>query len=888
MSEPAEPTDPLQVVRLFRLARECDLSELSRDDLHVDLMRMVESVGLQEASQTSDDLQQDPPKDDRHALVRDDVDAALMFGSEALSATVTEEMRRGASSAVQSAERHFGEDSRENYVAALEIKLRQLAQTGAPWDKMAPLALKIFAIDSKPAFAARLVELAFLHGKSQDVADLVAKFRKEAPNFYPLIHPGVRTHLVTRLFAQNFASVDLSAILFAHRDGAFLQPSERLYLLLTMLQSHDRSQTFMFFHQHYQSLATAVQMVGASFGLSLGAFHLKMAHVAHDLGFNSEARELLEAIQKDSPERDEALVLLLRIDSALTNGNLSPYAAELNASPGDRTRLDRLAYYLSTTRNLGGHRDKNRAGLNEILRRPLQWFGEDPEIWSTLSHLLTNCRDLEPLLPNVWELFRTNVVHWYSPSLDAALWAGPLGMECLRPVDSYWQGVAKLHQYINSSGVEEGALWDARELVYSARQNLATKTGLLDWQELHREAFSRVAKSPYLSEPERAKMLADLRLASPDTSTSLADVEQYLNQTPMPTMVTLDRLIQIAQTKKAPGLEFRILLSRGFLRHLTNADLGRLWSIACERKEHDLAWRVATVLRGRGALAKIVVHPWEISGEKRSQYQFLRPSWSQLGHACGGWPKQQQKLAKAILQVGPLLPELLAIVDHKSSSVRVGAAPHDSVESHIDHALGQLEWLPPQRRRYVLSYDQAGDEGDIPAFAQVMPANPWSMLVIRLSHRLGLNVWRWRLSFLAQQIVDVIPRLASSRSLSRHSSKVAKWLRALTPEQRTAWHDLSALASTVSDEEALLCLGKLTCRIATLMLTNHAQALASLVSMRAPVALIWDLEQFILSPVYSEYRQITGISHKVPVPNSLLALSSAVEVLTPVSERVSS
>jgi hypothetical protein len=356
----------------------------------------------------------------------------------------------------------------------------------------------------------------------------------------------------------------------------------------------------------------------------------------------------------------------------------------------------------------------------------------------------------------------------------------------------------------------------------------------------------------------------------------------------MPTMVTLERLIHIAQAKKALGLETRILISRGFLRHLTNGDLGRLWHVACERKEHDLAWRVATVLRGRQALAKLVIHPWEISGEKRSQYQLLRPSWTQLSHAFVGWSKVQEKLARAILLIGPLLPELLAIVDSKSSTVRVGAAPHDSVEAHLDQALGQLGWLPIQRRRYVLSYDQAGEDGDIPVFAQVMPANPWSLLVLRLSHRLGLNVWRWRLSFLAEQIVDVIPRLATSRSLGRHSSRVAKWLRALTPEQRTAWHDLSTITRTLNDEEALLCLGKLVCRIATLMMANHAQALGSLISMRAPVAIMWDLEAFILSSFYSEYRQMTGIAHKVPVPNSLLALSTVVEVSSKVAEPVSS
>lgn len=876
--------DPLQMIRLFRLAGDFDLSEPTRNHLHAGLIHAVEKLCQTEAPNVS------PVSDQRVEAVAsaDDVDASSLLGGESLSYTITEDIRRGARAAIPSGEKDYREVSKEGQASALEMRLRQLAQSGASWEKMAPLALSLFDLEKTPRFAARLIELAFLHGRIHHVAELIEKFRYEAHDFYPLVHPGVRAHLVVRLFAQEFASVDLSAILYAQRDALYLQPAERLYLLAVMLRGQDRTQAYMFFKQHQKSLLNAVQTVGPSFGLNKSVFFMKMAYVAQELGFGGEARDLLEAIPKEAPEREEALLLLLRIDGDVNRGTLSPYAAELDASPGDRTRLDRLAYYLATTRNLGGYKDKNRAGLNDILRNPLQWFGENPDIWSTLSHLITSSRDLEALLPNIWDLFRANTTHWHSPPLDGALWAGPLSMECIRPSDQYWQGVAKLHRYISTNGLDGADLWQARELVHLGRQNTASKSSLLNWGELHREAFSRTAKSPYIPEPERGKMLAELRLASPDTSISLADVEQYLSQNPSPPMVTLDRLIQIAHTKKSLGIEYRILITRGFLRHLTNKDLGRLWEIACERKEHDLAWRIATVLRGRGALAKVVLHPWEISGEKRSLYQILRPSWTDLCHGFGGWSKSQEKLAKCILLIGPFLPELLATFDSKSSSVRVAAAPHDSVEAQIDQSLSQLEWLPIQRRRYVLSYEHAGEDGDMPAFAQVMPANPWSMLILRLSQRLGLNVWRWRLSFLAEQIVDVIPRLATNRALGRHSSKVGKWLRSLTPEQRTAWHDLSTICRSLSDEEALLGLGKLICRIAILMMANHSQALASLVAMRAPVAIIWDLEQFILSSFYSEYRQINGICHKVPVPNSLLALSNVVESSSRISELVSS
>jgi hypothetical protein len=867
--------DPERIVRLFRLAQEAELSSCTQTELGLELLRMMDGGHDQDTSPIEvvhGDLPDASKRDDPGRTSQQTTTPVVVTEAGATSSQTSRVDRLSAGDLWQATA--SGDPER----AILEMKLRQLAQAEASWERMEPVALDLFARGGSPHLAARLVELAFLHGKMEHVADFIVRFRNVSPGFYRLIHPTIRAHLVVRLYSQDLDCAGLATILFADREADYLQPTERLFILLTMAQGHDVAQAYVYFRRHQRLMLNAAHSVGGSFGITPAALFLKMGRLAVELRNPAEAREFLEKIDQNAPEREEALVLLLNLDADSVKSGQSHYASELEGAAGDRTRLEKLASFLAATRGLGGYKDRNRPALNDILRHPLQWFGDLPEIWSGLSLVLIASRDLEPLLPNIWDLFKANITKWHAPLLDRALWEGPLRLTSSVPLDMYWYGIGKLHLYVNTQGAEAQALWEARELIHKARQGSILKGDLPDWSEIHRATFAWISKTHHLMEVDRSRMLREMRLASPDSSTSLSDVDDYLNQSQLPIMPILNRLIQIAQTKRALALEARILIARGFICHLTNTDLDRLWQIGCERKDQDLAWRVATVLRGRGALAKIVSHPWDICGEKRSHYQPLKPSLSQVMQSLEGLPRTGERLAKAVLHVGSALPELLAILDAKAVSSRVSAAPSDSVEAQADQALGQLDWLPAMRRRYVLSFDQAGGPQDIPAFAQVLPANAWSVLVARLSERLGLNAWRWRLSFLSEQLVDVIPRLASRRDLGRHSNKVAKWLRNLTPEQRGAWQELTSLSRILSDEDALFALSALVCRTAILIMPHHALALSSLMAMRAPVGVRWDLEQFILSTFYGEYRQKLGMMHKVPIPHALLRLTSVVEM----------
>lgn len=758
--------------------------------------------------------------------------------------------------------------------AQLELKIRQLVEADAPFAQLEPLVWQLFTAKPTGDAGARILELAFLHGSTAETELVIAKLKSHCQGFYRHVHPAVRAHLVVRFWREGVAD-SLATVVFRDRDEAWLQPIERLFVFQSMAVSRDASSPYIYFRRYRRELFEAACELGAHVGLTPARFLLAVGKMAIDLGHEADARELLEQIRPGDPERDEALRLLLDQAVDKNKSGRSHYTELLfaTADPSERVRL--IGQFLGATRGLGGFKDRNRPALNELLRVPLDQLGEAPEAWSTLSELIIASRDLEPLLPNLFEVFRTSALKFHSPLLDGALWQGPLAMNPATPRDRYWHGVALLHHYVTTGATNERALWKARELVLDARRDWQQAIPF-QWKDLHKAAQGWIAKNHYLMETDRARMLKQLRVALDADQVVTSDVEDYLESAEAPPFEVLAALQTLAATKRAPQLEGRIILKRAQVGHLTNDDLNRLWQLAGERKDNDLAWRVATVVHARGSLSQQVRYAWDMSGEKRSHYGMVAPTKQAIERCLKGIPARAARLAYASLHVGPLLPELLSMLDPGASVAKVVAPPSDSVEAKVDKMLGELSWLEPPKRRYRFSFEATLGGTSVPQFMQVLPANPWSVLVARLAERLGINAWGWRLSRLHDQIVDLIPRLASRQDLRRHSGKVSSWLKKLTPEQRAAWQDLANLSRSLEDDRAADALAMFVCRMATVMLQNHHMALTSLHAMRASAAVIWDLESWIVSEPYSELRQKLGTFNRVPVPNALQRLATIV------------
>jgi len=756
----------------------------------------------------------------------------------------------------------------------LDMRLRQLVDADAPWSALEPVAMALYKKRRDSDAAARVLELAFLSASPMQLVELIARFKGENPGFYQALHPPVRVHLLLRLWLEGRADVLVSAV-YRQREAGFLQPLERLFVFLAMAEAKDATSPFMYGQRFFAELLQAAHEYGERLGLAPSQLRLRLGQLALDLGYHAEAIQILEPIAATAPERDEALRLLLQTSADQHKVGRGSLTERIMVEPNSLVRLNILGQMLQQTRELGGFKDRNRPALNELLADPLAWLNEDPDIWGALSDLLTAHRDLAPLLPQLLQVFRTNATKFHSPALDTALWQGPLSGSMATEEGGYWRGVAFLHHYVSAGAVAEAELWQAFNLLTQAQARLASALPV-SWKDLHKASCSWVARSHYILEVERSRMLRQLRVAAAEGTVTLADLEDYVAHEGTAPVTALVSLQMMAEAKQAPALASRLLLRRAQQTHLTNADVNRIWQFANERQDPDLAWRAATVLQARQGLAANVRHAWEISGEKRAEYGFFAARRVMLEHCLAGFSPAAARLAHACVQVGGLLPELLAILDPGATTMRHAASPPASIEAKVDKALQDMDWLPVAKRRYRFSFESALGGSALPSFMHVLPGNAWSLLTVRLAERLGINSWGWRLSRLHAQIIDLIPRLASRQDLRRHSGRVANWLKDLQPEQRAAWQDLAALSRSLDDQEAALTLAAFICRLATTILQNHYCALTSLQTMRAPVGLIWDLEVWLLGDDYGKIRSGSGSEHRVLVPSILQRLPTIV------------
>ena len=565
-----------------------------------------------------------------------------------------------------------------------------------------------------------------------------------------------------------------------------------------MTSAKDPTVPYLYFNRYRNELLNAVMSMGGHVGLTASAFLLRIGQLALDLGYNEEAAQILDGIGADTPERDDALQLMLTSTVEKNKAGRSQLAELLMAEATGEGRLQLLQKFLADSRGLGGFKDRNRPALNELLADPLSWLPMDVAFWGKLSSLLIANRDLAALLPNLLAVFQNNALKFHAASLDIALWQGPLNISPVNLQDEYWRGIGLLHFYTGTGATAEAELWQSLNSIKLAKDQSPKPLPIL-WKELHRAAFTWVIKAPHLLDGERTRMLRQLRVAIPLEQITVGDLTEYVEQADRSPLPILRVLRGVAVHLNEPVIAKKLLLKGAAASHLTNSDLNYLWQLGLTLNDHDLSWRAATVLNARQALAPAVRHAWEFSGEKRAEYGFFVPTKKQVQACLAGMSSPAARLANACLMVGGALPELLALLDPGATVTRISAAPHDSIEARVDQALSKLDWLQPPRRRYRFSFESALGGSQLPAFMQVLPTNTWSLMTARLAERLGINAWGWRLSRLHAQIADLIPRLACRQDLRRHSGRVATWLKELTPEQRAAWQDMAALSRAMDD-----------------------------------------------------------------------------------------
>jgi hypothetical protein len=286
------------------------------------------------------------------------------------------------------------------------------------------------------------------------------------------------------------------------------------------------------------------------------------------------------------------------------------------------------------------------------------------------------------------------------------------------------------------------------------------------------------------------------------------------------------------------------------------------------------------VLNARKALHVQVRFAWEMSGEKRSDYPLIPITPDQALYAISDFTDIERRLVRSLLIVGGLLPELISYLDTKARPLagfawRIGPRK-PGAERRFDELNRACAWMKPPDHKYLFGHEMDGPM-TLPNIFSIIPENPWVVFLSQMAEAFGARAWAWQISILRSYVDDLIPRIASHQDLRQNCGRIARWLRQLTPAQRSAWSDLQQVSAALNDEATVWTLMRALVRMTTQIYQNHSLAIQSLHAMRAPVVLIWDLENWILSPEYSKFRYESGASTRVPIPAVLQRVGNIVQ-----------
>ncbi|NDE15185.1 hypothetical protein EBZ80_09685 [bacterium] len=763
--------------------------------------------------------------------------------------------------------------------AQLRKMLAALIHSGAKWPQLQSVAWKLFMLAPADVSAAHFLELCALHGTRQELLDLAGSLRDARHTFYFHLHPSVRERLA--LIAWSAGRFELVAeTLVRARDGAQLLPAERLVVFLFLAKGSDPAPAFMYFRAHRAGILDAAKNSPGLSGVNHDEVVLKAGRLALDLGFDFDVRELVRLVPQGSDRHSEAVELLNQTVKETPNSISDPIEVQIVEGTWQQ-RLEHLENRLASARRLASSRDPGRARLNEVLKNILSFIPQVPEAWAQLSESIVLNRDLAGVMPALYSPFQANALVFHPAPLDAALWQGPLKIrgDASHLLDSWWHGVAMLHQYIAHGSGHEETLWKARRMILDVSSS-AEFALPFRWSDLLRAAMTHVSRhAPGIwgtGDEERRVVMAQLTIAGDPDSFSAHDIEDYLRSSWRTPLVVLSELERIAIQKKAPDAQRLAILKKATVAGLTNNDLDAIWRAASAAQNDDLCWRVAAVASTRSALIPSARHALEISGERRGFYPFMAPTLEEIEKtALAGFLPREAQMARALLRVGPRLPELFSLFDGRSRVLKPVSAPAGSPEASIELALKALKWLPPGARAFRFSHEQAAFGGvSLPPFLQMAPASPWGLLFVLLGQRLGCNAWNWQFSRLANTVSELIPRVAHIPEYKSQTSKVARWLRDLSAEERIAWQELGKECRSFTDQEGHDFLGKLASRLSLMMLPDNIQALQSLQQMRVELPVLRDLEAWILGQEYSQWRQQRGLASRIMVPLNLRRLDA--------------
>lgn len=743
--------------------------------------------------------------------------------------------------------------------------LKRMLATNCNWQEMKPYAWDVFRKWPRPELGGRLIELAYLHGCTQDVVEVLRALIHQTPEAYLFVSIDLRPYLVLKLWQQGHEEIINTYLHLKSLDGKRLS-LEKLLMFRWCFDKGDKQGAWKVFSRNEDEILGAVKEFASSLKLSLGSYFYQVGSLAAAMGKLNKARSLLEQVPPRSKEFKSALDLIPQLWEQKEDKGFFVFSDKLKQEQDWQLRISLLRSFFVAVDTFDSVSIQEKISLNQLLKKPSQWFPQITQAWFQLSQLLVEYNHLEVILPNLMCFFQSHQERFHSGVFERAIWEPVIHIQCKNiRVQKYWQGVAKLHIYIGGEFNKDTLLWDAKELVEAARDEAHPMS--LRWVDLHQAVKLHINRKLNVKDSEKTLLLGKIKVVGDEQELKDDDIDFYIDTLKYRNLSIVDRLQKLVRERGNQSLEIKILRRKAQLSHFTNSDLKQIWTLSRSLKEPDLAWRTATVLNQRGVLGETFLRAWDLSGERRLTHM-LQPIPKNLLHILyHGWDADDKAFAESIILVAARIPELLAIVDQRFRPYRLDS--NTPLDKKFEKELTKYPWLQQGKKIYGSHPDQ-GLEAMLP-FAYRIPESPWVRVLLQVANRLGLNCWKWQLSRLSGSLGGLVPQILRHQE-GDHTAKVGRWLRSLNPLERKAWYHLMATAERSNNDYGYSLLGRLTCRIAVTIYQNNSQALENLIEMECPLDIKWDIENFILSREYSDFRHKFGTASHFDIPDSLPAM----------------
>jgi len=755
-----------------------------------------------------------------------------------------------------------------------ELKIRKKLDAGGNWEHVKSTALSMFRADPTVAQAARIMELAALHGGMEEAPRLFSIFQKAVPGFFAHVHKKLREYIVANMWSQGekqmLESIAISESLEDATSIEILFEFDRLVATGRIVDA------FMMSQQYWNQMYAAVKTFGEVVGYSSSKFWYTLVTLSVELGSDSMAKLYAAKIEKSDPLAVKAAQLLGRIQHESENDAGNRLTSQIMAAPTAADKLTVLFDMIDlVSRNPD---DRRRWEVNEVLGHPLKLFPSIASVWQDFSRALINRRDSISVLPNLYKVFLQNADQFHPRVMDLALWDGPF-CDTNWPqryvwLSDYLKAVACLHRFVAMGMQAEPLLWTARDLMQNREHEIHFEP-LSRWNELCLAASRQITTSREINPTEKTVMLSQIKLVQDVESMKREDIVRLVESNASLPVTAYNSLVAISASRLDLHLELLLLNHKAISYALSNQELDRMWILARSAGKADFVWRIATLLKFRKALKPNASNAWEISGENRKEYPLHVPQLRVVRSIADDASGMRRRLMSDLSVSGSKLALLLGTVSQDIRRFK-RSANLSAFVSELESKLSTSEWAAGKEALIHRDTIIADSELLIPPAAELIPNTRWASVFTSVGARLGLYAFQWSSKYLEQTLRHLFLPSGGFRELVDIDGLTGRCLRQMSEEERLAIQNIVHCAKIMNEEDfqEMLCI--LVSRISTLVYSSHLDALQTLADMRMPLRVVRGLESFLLSDQYGRIRSTFGSAHETPIPASIQSISSII------------